>query len=375
MRLGDFIQANAQSIEKAWEIFARENSTISLSRLMLADHIGEILVAIANDMKEPQSPAEQAAKGKGKGATSAIDQVGYLHAIQRGDVGFRFDQVAAELRALRASIVRLWQESSPAFTEESAADMIRFNEAIDQIMIRSMSAYTQRVDRHRDQVLAIIQHDFRNPLGAIVMSAGSLARTGNLDEQGARTVGRIQRSAKRMSLMLNDLLDLTRSRLGAPLPLELSPTDLGVVGQHIVDELRALHPDRDLHFESSGDLHGEWDKNRLEQVISNLVANALVHGAKAAPVLVTAAPRDGDVTVAVHNEGPAISEADMEKIFDPLVRAAGTGQASHAGSLGLGLFIVRELVKAHGGEVTVTSSAEGGTTFTLRLPRTPPRVA
>jgi phosphoserine phosphatase RsbU/P len=253
--------------------------------------------------------------------------------------------------------------------------MIRLNEAIDHVMIRSMSTYTERLILHRDQSAAIVEHDLKNPLTTIIVSASILGQHGKLDEQDAQVVSRIRSSATRMNALLSDLLDLTRSRFGASLPITLRPTDLVVVTDNVVSELRALHPDSDLRFESRGELQGEWDSKRLEQVISSLVSNALVHGARGAPVLVTAAPQDGGVVVTVRNEGPAIPETDLERIFEPAFRGEGARPGKNTANLGLGLFIVREVVRAHGGQVTVTSSAEGGTTFTVRLPRTPLKVA
>lgn len=379
MRLATFIQANTRRIAEEWEGFARSLAPGSgeLSKLVLRDHIDEILDAIARDMREPQSPAEQAEKGTGQGGRSEngdLDQAGQQHAGQRIDVGFKLDQTAAEFRALRASIVRLWEESSPETAPSDRGDLIRFNEAIDQIFIESMNSFTRKLDRYREQFLAVLGHDLRNPLGAILMSADLLSRAEDLDARHARTVTRILNSAERMNRLLSDLLDLTRARLGAGLPMTRGPMDLETVCRQVLDELEAFHPDRVLRFEPSGDLRGEWDAQRIAQVVSNLTANALQHGDKAAPILVSARPEGEQVMLLVHNEGPPIPPQDLGKVFEPLVQSEGAAQAKAAGSLGLGLFIVQEVVTAHGGEVSVTSTEAQGTTFTVRLPRrAPPR--
>lgn len=371
MQLADFIEANTGAISEDWEAFARDCSPAGTNQLMLQDHIGAILAAVAADMRAPQSREAQAKKGKGLGGQGPLDVVGNSHATQRGDLGLTLAQVAAELRALRASVVRLWERSGPKVSRKDLGDMVRFNEAIDQVLIRSMSAYNEQLARTREQFLALVEHDLRSPLGVIFASAGLVSRRKDIDPQIAKDVDRILGSATRMQRLLNDLVDLTRARLGARLPITRGPVDLALVCSRVLDGLQAAYPDRVLRFAPSGDLVGEWDGDRIAQALSNLVTNALCHGAPAAPIVVSAGHQGARVALAVHNEGPVISAEDMDRIFEPGKRAERSDQRVQAGSLGLGLFIVREIATAHGGEVKVTSSAEEGTTFTICLPRRP----
>jgi signal transduction histidine kinase len=371
LRLDDFIQANKGRIAQEWEAFARSFGSpgAGTSELILRDEIEEILGAIVDNMREPQSSEEQAEKSKGRGKGSPLDRVGQSHARQRVDIGFRLDEAVSEFRALRASVVRLWEESRPQPDPSDRRDLIRFNEAIDQVLTESMTAYTAERDRTREQFLAILGHDLRTPLGAIIMAASIMGRAGDLDERHAQAAARILRSAGRMERLLNDMLDLTRVRLGAGLPLTRVGMDLEATCRQVIDELASSHPDRVVRFEPTGDLRGEWDADRLAQVVSNLVGNAVQHGDEVAPVVVSAWVEGEQVMLAVHNDGKPIPPEDMERIFEPLVQSEARSTKGAAAHLGLGLFIVREIVNAHGGEVAVTSSKKQGTTFTVRLPR------
>lgn len=372
MKLADFIEANTKAIGQDWETFARACSRDGTGWLALQDHIDEILTAVAADMRAPQDQAAQAEKGKGKGASGPLDAAGRGHAAQRGDLGLTLAQVAAEIRALRASVVRLWEQSSPEVSRRDLGDMIRFNEALDQVLIQSMTVYGEQITRTREQFLAIVEHDLRSPLGVIVVSAGLIRRRKDVDPQSAKNVDRILGSATRMQRLLDDLVDLTRARFGTRIPIAPGPVDLAILCPRVLDALHASHPDRVLRFAPSGDLRGEWDGDRVAQALSNLVTNALRYGAPAAaPIVVSAEPRGAGVALAVHNEGPVIGAEDRDRIFEPWKRAERSKQVAHPGSLGLGLFIVREIATAHGGEVRVTSSAEEGTTFTMCLPRRP----
>jgi signal transduction histidine kinase len=166
--------------------------------------------------------------------------------------------------------------------------------------------------------------------------------------------------------MISDLLDLTRSQLGPGFPISPSAMDLKVVCRQVLDELEASHPALVLQFLPSGDLRGEWDTERIAQLISNLAMNAVQHGDETLPITITARDEGDKICLAVHNGGPPIPPEDIGSIFEPMFSMK---RGKRDTGLGLGLFIVREIVKAHGGEVLATSSEEQGTTFTVRLPR------
>lgn len=175
---------------------------------------------------------------------------------------------------------------------------------------------------------------------------------------------RILNSAQRMECMIADLLDLTRTRLGGVIPLNAVPVDLQSVCEEVVLEVKASYPDAVVRVESRGDVTGTWDADRLAQVVSNLVVNAIQHGGNT-PVTVVASDADEHVRLTVHNYGDPIPPTAQASIFEPLTR--GTSGGAH--NIGLGLFIARTVVLAHGGDIHLRSTAESGTTFEIILPR------
>jgi signal transduction histidine kinase len=174
-----------------------------------------------------------------------------------------------------------------------------------------------------------------------------------------------------MERMISDLLDYTRTRLGAGMPVSPVPMDLGSLCRELFNQFRGAHPDRAMRFEADGDLQGEWDPDRLRQAISNLIGNAVQHGAASHPILLRLTGEPRDVVVVIHNGGPPIPPGELARIFEPLVRGstAEPPRGNRPGSIGLGLYIAREVARSHGGRIDVASSAADGTAFTVRLPR------
>jgi signal transduction histidine kinase len=228
----------------------------------------------------------------------------------------------------------------------------------------------ERIDFER-QLIGIVSHDLRNPLAAITMSAATLLRRPDLEERQRRPLGRIFTSAERAIRMIRDLLDFTQARLGGGLPIKPQPFDLHALVRQVVEELQISHPERKLLIEEEGDGHGVWDADRLAQVLGNFLSNALHYGQPETPVRVTTRGQADTVTLAVHNAGTPIPEETLPRLFQPMQRGAGTGAADSGsgGGVGLGLYIVKHIVDAHGGTLQVTSTAEGGTTFAVTLPR------
>jgi signal transduction histidine kinase len=221
----------------------------------------------------------------------------------------------------------------------------------------------------KERFIGILGHDLRNPLTAIRMSGQRLARhAATLSPADARALALINRSAERMERMIGQLLDFARTRQGGTIPLLRTRCDLGTIVRTVLDELQAAHPDRPISLAVLGDVTGLWDADRAAQVASNLLANALQHG-DGAPVEVEVVDADAEVVLHVRNQGPVIPAAELPAIFDPY-RSGGAGGGRHRG-LGLGLYVVREVVRAHGGVVDVRSDVDEGTTFTVRLPRRP----
>ncbi len=222
----------------------------------------------------------------------------------------------------------------------------------------------------REQVMAVLGHDLRNPLAAVRALASLLLRREDVPQSARESLAEIGRAGQRMLEMIGTLLDFTDSRFKGSLPISPVATDLHEVCRAVVDELLAAEPGRTIELELETDGRGSWDPARIGQAVSNLVANALEHGAKDGPVRVSVG-RDGeDAVLEVANDGPPIAPELMAVMFEPFSRGSPPRDASHARGLGLGLYIVHQIVSAHGGSIAVHSSVERGTTFTVRLPRT-----
>ncbi len=218
----------------------------------------------------------------------------------------------------------------------------------------------------REQFIAILGHDLRNPLQAFFAGCDLLAK--RLSEPTTVTlVARMKANAQRMSALIDDVLDFARGRLGSGLGVHIeSVDDVGTALEDVVRELQVSRPDRliitDIHVEQPV----RCDIRRIQQVASNLIGNALTHGDEAAPVTFGARVEADDLVIEVVNEGEPIPAESLGKIFSPFWRR--TTSASRDG-LGLGLYICSQVIDAHGGRLTVTSTRETGTRFTARVPR------
>jgi signal transduction histidine kinase len=219
----------------------------------------------------------------------------------------------------------------------------------------------------RERMMGVLGHDLRNPLTSVSIASEQLRRRHELSPDARLQVERIQRATRRIASMVSTLFDFTQARFRGGLPIAPVATDLGEVARPVVDELRAARPAQALTLTVRGDARGEWDPVRLGEVISNLVANALNHGDPHQPVTVTidGTARD-EVALQVHNQGAPIPAELMPVIFEPFRR--GAADMSPPG-LGLGLFIVQQIVTAHAGTIHVESTRERGTLFEVHLPR------
>jgi signal transduction histidine kinase len=376
MRLAQFIVAHTESILAEWEAFARTIlPAAEMDSLALRDHAADILLATARDMESVQTEAQRSDKSRGYSNGSAesirLNGASEEHAIGRLGSGFNLMQLVSEYRALRASVLALWRATLPQADVNDVDDVNLFHESIDQSLAKAVSSYTRRIEESRDMFLAILSHDLRNPLNSIGMSAELIPRVSKHDPQTTEFASKISTGVAVMTRMISDLLDYTRTRLGAGMPVERDPMDLGILCTEVVSEFQSSNPDVKITLAATGDLTGEWDSARLRQVISNLLGNAIQHGNRSAPNELTLKGEDAQVVFAIRNQGTPIAPGELTKIFDPLVRGASSQEQkrNRPGSIGLGLYIARELIRAHGGTIDVTSSAQAGTVFTFHLPK------
>jgi signal transduction histidine kinase len=376
MRIAQFIRSHPGEVEKGWEQFAKALSVSGpdLSVWTLCDHLREILVAMADNMESPQSQEEQADKSEGKERRGgALDRISALHARMRLNSGFNLEQAISEYRALRSSILFLWVQSQPTIDDVDLPEVTRFNETIDQAIAEIIRRYADRAERYSDVFLGVLTHEVRNPLNIIKLS-GQLLQEAPLQDSQSRSVGRILRAVGTVDGLMNDLAILVRSRMRVPLPLTRAAADLGEICEQALEDVEASQSELDVELEKTGDLRGNWDRERLGQVVFNLVMNAVVH-APGKQIRISVEGRGSDVEVRVTNGGPPIPPELQNSIFDPFVRREVASPGLIKSGLGLGLFIVKEIVTGHQGVVELASTESEGTTFAVRLPRVAHSVA
>ena len=370
MRLADFIDANAPAILAEWEAFAATllPAASGLDTAALRDHAEQILQAVSKDLRTSQTRAEQAAKSKGKAMVvlNAEETAAQTHALLRATGGFTIRQLVAEYRALRASVLRLWSDANPS-GPQATEDIGRFNEAIDQAIAESVAYFSSEVDRWRAVFLGVLGHDLRGPLNAVLLTSRLLSMLSEGTPASEHT-SRLIRSGERMRQLLDDLLDYSRGSLDVGIPISRTTTDLAAVSQEEIELLRAALPAATIELVTQGSTLGSWDPSRIKQIVSNLVTNAAKYGERGGTVLVKLLGEDKEVRLSVENSGPAIPAEIRDALFEPLRRGATPETGSERENLGLGLFIVRQVALAHGGDVVV-DSVGGRTVFTVTLPR------
>jgi signal transduction histidine kinase len=371
MRVADFIVHDMEAILVKWEEFAATllPAAANMDSLALRDHARQILEAVAKDMATSQTREAQLTKSLGQAPRimPALETAAQTHAMLRAQSGFDINQLVAEYRALRASVLRLWGDAH--LTADSSLDEVcRFNEAIDQAIAESVGSFSAQQERVRDLFLGVIGHDLRTPLQTIHMTAAYL---GALDagEKISESAARLIKSGGRMQALLDDLLDFNRTKLG--LGINIAPTDVDVRNLFADElaQLRIAHPGHRIELEVTGDTRGVWDGPRLQQLLGNLVVNAIKYGLPDAPVQVAVTGDERELRVEVRNSGPAIDPKTMAHLFEPLKRGAQDHARPYGDAgLGLGLYIAREITKSHGGSIE-TRSAEEQTVFAIQLPR------
>ncbi|MDX2081555.1 MAG: sensor histidine kinase [Terrimicrobiaceae bacterium] len=370
MRLSVFILAEMEKILEEWDGFAASMrpAASGMASDALRDHAREILEAVAKDLQKPQTRKQQRLKSRSNAMFEGAPRTAArTHGLLRAQVGFDVNQLVAEFRALRASVLRLWSDQIP-MDAGCLNDVVRFNEAIDQAIAESVGHFHQSVERYRNLLLGMLGHDMRSPLQCILLTAKHLNRM-NAGEEISEAAESLIRSGASMQALLDDLTDFNRTNLGMGLKISRSAVDLEAIVSEEIHQFRALYPEQKILLNVSGDSCGEWDGGRLRQLFRNLLSNALRHGNPEGSVRVAILGRQSTLRLKVTNHG-SVAPSEIRWLFEPLARGSAKDRAESKDGLGLGLFIVREIVRAHGGDVNADSDGERFAVV-VRLPRRP----
>lgn len=378
MNLAAFITSHMEDIVNEFIAFARtlEPASLGSSTDELRDHAREILREIAKSLSADETPRQKRDKSVGQAPEAqGQDTAAAAHGADRQASGFTLPQLTAEYRALRASVLRLWLPTVKTVSKKTTDDMSKFHEGIDKALQESAVQFAEKNARARDTFLAILGHDLRSPLAAMTMAGSILTREGEGTERTAQIGARVKRSAAVMTTMVNDLLEYARTELGGKMPIAASLADMQDICQGAVDESSDAHPDCEFKLICEGEMIGDFDGPRLSQVLSNLLNNAAQYRSGSKPVTVAAQGGDSEMTLTVTNFGREIPPESLRAIFDPLVQLSVSSdqKGPSSTSLGLGLFIAREITVAHGGRINVESNSMKGTVFTVTLPKSSER--
>lgn len=369
MRLADFIERHSAAIVDEAELYASSVSDIAgrLDKEALRDHMPDILQVIVADMRSPQTDEHARFKSLGRYPpdSDAARTAAQTHGGLRAKVGFDIVQMISEYRALRASVLRLWADSDQPADPHTLDDVHRFNESIDQSIAESTGFFAQEVERWRNVFLGILGHELRGPLTAILMASEMLSGM-EMDQPISKNVGRIINSGERMRSLLDDLLDFNRTSYGMGIRISRAPVDLAQACESELELIRVTLPGVPITFAATGDVHGSFDQSRIREIVWNLVGNAAKYGDRTQPIEVRLTGTATGVELSVSNSGDSIPADRQNELFEPLKRAG--MQHEEARGLGLGLFVVRQVAIAHGGEVDV-ESADGTTRFMVNLHR------
>jgi signal transduction histidine kinase len=287
-------------------------------------------------------------------------------ALEVGERSSEVERLQQRAQLLESELEQ--RKSLEAALRDALRERAEVEEALSQALTRECLARSraEASSAFKEVFLGILGHDLRNPLNTILATARIMQMRNEVKPEACKRVERIVSSSTRMARMIDQILDVTRARLAGGIPIaDRSAQPLGPLVTKIVDEIRAVHPARSIRLNIEPGCVASVDGDRLEQVVSNIVGNAVTHGDPAQAVSVDVLMRQGVCTIAVHNHGPAIEASFMPFLFDPFKRDK---PCAGSNGLGLGLYISERIVDAHGGKIEVRSSAEAGTRFDISLP-------
>lgn len=332
----------------------------------LHDHIPKIVDELVCTLNAAE---ESEAAGRDLGTSEAV----VAHARDRAEKGYSLTSVLREFSHFRAALLDLCTAHGVRL-DGDAAELV--HATIDHNLITGAveidrTAVEEERQRAmlRERFVGILGHDLRTPLATIALAAGTLLGRDDTPEAHRLILQRIATSAHRMGRMVHDLLDLSRIRMAGSIPLTPKPTELSALCQTVIEEQKIARSPVEIDLDAPAPVEGNWDPDRLAQVIQNLLGNAVDYSAPNTPVRVALREEHGEAMLSVHNDGPAIPGEAMPHLFEPFRQGPQDGRAGRDESLGLGLFIAKHIVEAHEGRLDVTSTEAGGTTFAVHLPR------
>jgi signal transduction histidine kinase/CheY-like chemotaxis protein len=380
LNLSNFILKQTDTILQEWDRFARTVEPVASDMTVkeLRNHAAEMLKCIATDLITTQSRQEEIAKSHGNEPRTLQIEAGELHGLARLDSRFTIEQLASEYRALRSSVLRLWKDAIIAPSASDIEDVVRFNEAIDQLLAASIFSFAKATREaleaektRRDQFLAMLAHELRNPLSPISAAATLLKMAKSNDPVVTNAGNIIARQVKHMATIVDDLLDVSRVTRGI-VELKLEPLDLRHVIHDAVEQVAPLMAAR-RHSLIVADVPEPMamlgDRERLVQIITNLLTNAAKYTPEGGHVEVKIDQYEGQIAVVIKDNGVGMTPDLIPHVFDIFAQAERTSDRT-TGGLGIGLALVKSLVELHGGKVTCASDGRGkGSTFTIWLPK------
>lgn len=380
MNLADFIIDQLEAILQEWETFALtlEPAALAMTSKDLRNHCAVMLQALADDLRTTQTGEEQRQKSRGRGPRTAQDGEGVLHGIARLESHFTIEQLIAEFRALRASVLRLWSLSKPEPRASDLEDISRFNEAIDQLLAASVLSFVDKTrqaaeaeQRRKDEFLAMLAHELRNPLAPIGSAAKLLKMAKGNEAIIDRASDIIARQLRHMVTLVDDLLDVSRVTRGM-IELKQEPLALDRIIADAVEQANPQIEARHHHLtvtalSETAIVRG--DHNRLVQVLTNLLTNAAKYTPEGGHIGLGIELHSRHVILSVEDDGIGMAPDFQPHAFTLFAQAERTSDRS-PGGLGLGLALVKSLIELHGGTVTCSSAGLGkGSRFAVCLPR------
>jgi signal transduction histidine kinase len=353
---GELLRADQSVLEVASPLSAKRQSALAG---VLAD------LAATMDNNIPAWVDRQGDAGSSSLESPSV-QFGALSLAE----GLDISSITGIFQAVRSQAVERWlKQSEPG--ADSLAQVMRFNEVLDTALSQALARFSNGGERIKNLQLSILGHDLRTPLGALAITSQYLGRPDIPEKKRVDAIARIDRCVGAMNAMVKDVLDYSRSRLGKPIIMQLQTTDLAKLCEYVTDDVRAGYPDVDLRCEPPPSLSIVCDPSRIHHALSNLIVNAIEHGDRRSPILVSTTRNRERATIRVKHFGRVIPQHRMEQVFEPFAQPdAPEGHQDETGyaSMGLRLFVARAIVRSHGGDITAQSGPGEETVFSLALP-------